>query len=147
MRRKTWPLIGLKHSVAKGVLFGELEIRLYVGWIYIHELRVRRGIGWRAIGPAINAIKRDQISSVHLASVIHGDERRMAVAEVIVDGEAHRAERDGLAFRVQSRLGNIGLPRNQHGVLKEIVGRAILLDDNHDVLNQRGIAAGAVAGA
>ena len=39
---------------------------------------------------------------------------------------------------IDSRTGNVSATRDQHWIMKKVVGRAILLKDHHYVLNEMG---------
>ena len=136
MSRKAWTFVGLKHAVAKRVLLGQREVGLNVGWLDVHVLRVgmsvRRAIGGRRA--------RDQVRPVHLAAVVHGNESGIGVAKIVVlrgrsgCAQVDGAERNGLARRIQTAAGDIGAAGYQNGILEQIVGSAVFLKDDHDVL-------------
>ena len=62
------------------------------------------------------------------------------VAEVVIlragtgGAQIDGTERNGLAQRIQAAAGDVGAARDQDGILEQIVRRAVLLKDDHDVL-------------
>ena len=63
------------------------------------------------------------------------------VAEVVIlrvgagGAQVDGRERNGLAQRILAAAGDIGAAGDQHGILEEIVRRAVLLKDDHHVLD------------
>src|ERR1700691_5155160 len=157
MGRETWALVRLEHPIRKCVLFGHGEVGLNVRRIHIHELRVRE---WRRATKRSPGTRGwDEVGAVHRAypggriQVAHLYERAVAVVQIVVirvsaDGtQGDRAERDGRALRIHSAArdvilrggwacafaGTAGPVRRKAQPLKQVVGRAILLEDDHDV--------------
>src|SRR5438270_11569665 len=62
MGRKTWSLVGLKHTISKRVMFRESEIRSYIRWIHVGEL----GVHWYAIRNWFFTADLYQVSPIHL---------------------------------------------------------------------------------
>src|SRR5260370_24310898 len=124
---KAGTLIGLKHAVRESVRLGNLEVRLDVGGVHVLELRVGR----RATDRAGLATDGDLVGAVHFSAVVHGDKSRVGMAEDIVVGEGDGRKRNGLSERVDTAVGNIGVGQT----VKEIIGGAVLLKDDNNVLN------------
>ncbi len=120
-------LIGLEHAVGESVGLGELEVRLDVGGVHVLELRVGR----RATGRASPAADGNFVGAIHFSSVVHGYESGMCMAEVVVVGEGHGGERNSLSERVDATVGNV----RSGQTVKKIVGGAVFLKDNDDVLD------------
>jgi len=60
------------------------------------------------------------------------------MAGVVVRVETDFRQRDGIAFRVFSTLGNVRAPGDQGLILKKIIRSAVLLEDHHHVVNLSG---------
>src|SRR6202035_3284266 len=144
MGRKTWSLVGLEHAIGESILLRHSEIRLNVSRIYIHELRIQ---GWTISG-SLWARIWDQVRAVHRTypggpvQIAHMHEGAVGVAQIVVIRVAARAQvnlpqLDRLAFGVHSTAGDIGAARDQHLIMKQVVGGAVLLKDDHHVLDLR----------
>jgi hypothetical protein len=57
------------------------------------------------------------------------------MTQVIIDRQRRGTQLDGLAGGVQPALRNVRTRFNQDWILKQVVGRAILLKDDDDVLD------------
>lgn len=63
------------------------------------------------------------------------------MAQVIIlwigaDGaQIHLGEWDGRSLRVHAIILDIGASPDQHRILKQVIGRAVFLEDDHDMLN------------
>ncbi len=105
-------------------------------------------IEWRAIGRSRVARDIRKIGAIHRAGVAtgvqvaHRQKRFVRVPNIVVTGiaavraQVHWAQRNFLSQRIHAVVLNIGTVRNQHRILKQIIGRAILLEDDDDVLNR-----------
>src|SRR5215831_2891690 len=89
MRRKTWPLVSLKHEVGPTVLPSQREIRVQRPRGVVDELKLR--FGWTGAGA------RDSGSAIHLAAgcgCIHialGRERLVRVTEIVGVSQGNRS--------------------------------------------------------
>src|ERR1700722_13461811 len=143
-RWKAGPLIRLKHTVTKRVLFAHLKIRLHFRGVDVHELR----IGRRTIHGVRSAADGDFVRSVHFPAVIHVDESWVRVAEVVVVVQVDLREWNGLASGVHAAVGDVRVRET----VEQIIRRAILLEDYHHVfeflrIRGRGRRSGAGAAA
>ena len=65
------------------------------------------------------------------------------MAQVIIlwigaDGaQIHLSQWDGRSLRVHAIIPDIGASPDQHWILKEVIRRAVFLEDDHDMLNRR----------
>jgi hypothetical protein len=59
----------------------------------------------------------------------------MGVVRVIIHAERTRTQWNGLTAGIDATVGNIGPFCDEHGILKQIVGCAILLEDDDHVLD------------
>src|SRR5580693_8023140 len=124
---ETGALVGLKHSVAKGVLFGQLEVGGHLGGFDVPELGIGR---WTMLGGG-EARDLDFVRSVHFSIVIHCYEIGVGVIDVVVVCQRNGLQSDELPFRVLSGVGNIGAGQT----MKETVRRTILLKDHNYVFD------------
>ncbi len=143
MRRETVPLVGLEHLVPKGVCCSHGQIGLDVGWLDVLELgqvgAIRSGVAdvfVRAIHGALAG------RGVVIADVEEGS---VAVPKIVVGYERDRRKLDSLpsggfalASNVVLRLigpGGVtaGASSESTQSLKQVIGSAVLLDDDHDV--------------
>ena len=153
VRRKAWTFVGLKHPIAKRVLLRQREVRLNVSRFDIHVLRIGMRV-WRAIG---RRRAGDQVRSVHLAAVVHGNESGIGMAEVVVlrarpgCAQVDGTKRNSLPRGIQAAAGDVGAAGYEHRILEQIVRRAVFLKDDDDVLEHSGRRQGqrlrAVAGS
>jgi hypothetical protein len=67
----------------------------------------------------------------------------MGMAEVVVVGQSDRAQHDGLARGINADAGDVGAVRDQGGVMKQIVGCTVLLEDHYNVLKVLNVLCGA----
>src|SRR5260370_976862 len=101
--------------------------RLNIGRGQVLELRVER----RATDRAGLAADGDFVGAIHLSTVVHGNESGMCVAEVIIGGEGDGGKRYGLSEGIDAAVCNVRVRQ----AVKEIVGSAVFLKDDNDVLN------------
>jgi hypothetical protein len=73
------------------------------------------------------------VGSVHLSVVVHGEEGRMAVADVISMSQGNLGQGDGGASRIDAAGGDVGVRKS----MEEIVGRPVFLNDDNHVLDFR----------
>ncbi len=153
MSRETRPLVRLEHPIGKRVLLGHLQVRLNVRGFDVLELR----IGISVLGASRRGqIAWDKVRPIHLAhpgsgvQVTHFHERAVAVVQIVViwigtdRSQVNRSQRNGLMLGIDSRTGDVVLPGigpaaghssiSAAQSLKQVVGRAILLEDDHHVL-------------
>jgi len=129
-----WPLLGLKHVVGKGVLFGHLEIRRDIFRLHILELKMRRRL--LTVPPLAGITKLlDLVCAIHTPAVIHVEEVGMAVAHVVVVRQWDRRQGNDLVLGIDPVILNVCASLDQNRILKQVVGGAILLEDDHDMLN------------
>ncbi len=140
VRRITRALIGLEHAVAEHVLLRQGEIRRHFCGVDVLELRMRRRAGGIGLGAAAD---RDLVGAIHPAAVVHGQERRMGVAQIVRLDQRHRRERDGLAMRVDAAAGDVGVGQ----AMEQVIRRTVLLHDDDDMLDPARIAAARTAGS
>ena len=124
---ETWSLVRLEHAVAERVLSRHLEIGL--GLRPRHE-----GIGavptQRTFG-ALPAVRSHEIESVELPVGIFGQVCAVRVRYVVGRLERFALQRYAPAVRVSSGAHRVGAGK----AVKEVVGRAVLLNDDDDVLD------------
>src|SRR5258708_20469938 len=82
MGGKAGSLIGLEHVVGEAILRREFEVRIQNASRIVYELELRRG--WTGAG-AENITR-----AIHLAAVIHLEERSMCMAWCIVISQQNR---------------------------------------------------------
>jgi hypothetical protein len=73
------------------------------------------------------------VGSVHLSVVVHGEEGRIAVADVISMSQGNLGQGDGGASRIDAAGGDVGVRKS----MEEIVGRPVFLNDDNHVLDFR----------
>src|SRR5258708_30750803 len=104
MGGKAGSLIGLEHVVGEAILRREFEVRFQNASRIVYELELRSG--WTGAG-AENIAR-----AIHLAAVIHLEERSMCVAEVIGISQRDRlwiSDPGGRMFIEPPRGGNVVL--------------------------------------
>src|SRR6266849_10383241 len=131
MRRETRPLIGLEHSVAEGVGLSHREIGLHIRRLHIVVLGIRR----RTILLSLRAKNNIQIKTIHGAIVPGGQEIVMAVPHIPRLRQRGGLELYDLPIGNLSATGDVSPILDQYRVLKEIIRRAVLLEDHHYVVN------------
>src|SRR5579872_1149243 len=132
VRWETRPLICLEHTVPKCILLSHPEVRLYIRWIDVRELRVR----WRTVLRSAQYL--NFIGTVHPSIVEHADKCLMLMVEIKVRSQRQRTEGDRLTFRVCAAAGNVCSFSDQRWILKQVVGSTVFLKDDHDVLEFTG---------
>lgn len=141
---KARTLVSLEHAIGKRILLGQLKIGLNIGRINVGELWIRR----RAVGNIGVALHGNEISAVHGAftsrpAIAHLHKRAVGMNWIVLVGigsnisQVKRLERDPLALRIDPAAGNVGSRRDQHRVVKQVVGCAVLLEDDHHMLDGR----------
>src|SRR5580700_5733111 len=148
MGRKTRPLVGLEHIVRPAVLSRHGEVRGddVLGIVDVSELKLRPGAG---------ACASDVAGTVHLANsfrirVAHRRESLMGVAQIVLvrkrDGAGLGDARSGILIQPVAGLDVVlrrgrggaapvfGSARGRAQAIKQIVGRAVFLDDHNNVL-------------
>ncbi len=131
MGGKAGSLVSLKHAVGEGVLLSQREVGLDLRWIHIHELWVRR----RTVGSTLGAGDLDLIGTIHFATIIHRHKCGVGVAEIVVIAQVDGRQRNDLYRGINTAAGDVRTPRDQDWILKQIVGGAVLLENNDDVLD------------
>src|SRR5579864_5559005 len=136
MRRQTWTLIGLEHAIGERVAPRKREIRLHLIRRHISVRRHVRAMNGYVVHELVDAYRSDAIEPVHAATIEFSDKRSVTVSNIprrapIV--ERNRNERHPLTLRIQSAARDIGARQS----VEEIVGRAIFLKDDDDVLDLR----------
>ena len=131
MRGQTGALIGLKHTIAERISLRHLEIRGDVGRLHVLKLGMRRGgrTTWAI------AIDPDPVGAVHFAALVHRQKSRVGMVEIVSHSERRRREWDDSAGRTAAATRDVGSPGNQNRIVEKIVGSAVFLDDNDDMLD------------
>ena len=124
MRRETRALIGLEHPVAEGVGLSHGEIRLHIRLLHIVVLGIRR----RTILLALRTKNNIQIKTIHGAIVPGGQEIVMAVPHIPRLRQRSGLEWHDLPSGSLAATGDVSAMRDQYRVLKEVIGRAVLLE-------------------
>src|ERR1041385_8178837 len=81
MCREARALIRLEHPVPKGVLFRKLKIRRNFCWVDI----VKGSVGRWTVGRSSITGNSDVVRAIHSATIVHGYEIGMCVAEIVID--------------------------------------------------------------
>jgi hypothetical protein len=121
MRGKAVGFIALKHPVGERILFRHREIRS--GFAFRRE--VKHSV-------FLLLVRQAGIESIHLAAIVVALEAGVVVIQIVWGGQRNRRELDGLSGVIQTGFGNVGA-RN---ALKQVVGRAVFLHQDNDVLNR-----------
>ena|ERR1700685_614675 len=130
MGGETWPLIGLKHSVCKSVLRGQIEVRLNCPGRVVHigELRICSRLA--------TGLRRDShpAGSIHGAIVIRVLKIDVTVPKVVATNKTHRTEGHGHMIVGYAAGRNID-PWLEAGIAaKQVVWTTIFLNDHDDVI-------------
>src|SRR5229473_3619449 len=134
MRRETRTLIGLEHPIAEGVSLSHSEIWLHIRRLHIVVLGIRR----RTILLSLLAKNNIQIKTIHGAIVPGGQEIVMAVPHIPRLRQRGGLEWHDLPSGSLAATGDVSAMRDQYRVLKEVIGRAVLLENHHHVLSLSG---------
>jgi hypothetical protein len=62
----------------------------------------------------------------------------MAVAEIVFRNQGNGRQRDGLPRRRLPAAGDVRAAAHQNGIMEQIIGRAVFLEDDHDVVDLAG---------
>ena len=102
------------------------------GVIYILELRILRNIAGVTFG-----VQLDLICTVHLAVVVHGPPIDVSMAQTITFNQRQGREWYGVAFGVDALRRDIYARQETRVTTEKIVGGAIFLNYDNDVLYRR----------
>ena len=135
VRGKAAAALSLKHRVGQNVLLGDVPI---LGDVAFAHVLIDQGAGGLPLTAADAA--RNQVKAVHLAAVVSGPKRAMAVRDIGRHQQRVGLEVDPLIDVTVALLYLHLSPRRTVGAGergKQIVEAAILLHHDDDVLNRR----------